>query len=232
MGDNMGGHVGVWIDEEFIGERCGQYWQTWRWTGDDEYSLSRLQILLAHHGTISQRQLIGRASRRLHGLRREGQRRRRRGGEEEEYCLQDIENDKFLHDLECVCCKQESWDLKVETKIHFCTNSPAKVLRSSRFFFLYLLSTILVEHLKSMDWTLQINDKTDNRVHKWAFRKFQHNKKHVCSPLQCWSPSYVLLLVLAFDDFWHIYTLDVKRVWQQFSTDGTFGRIKQGYYLF
>lgn len=39
------------------------------------YSLSWLQILLAHHGTIGQRQLVRRAARSLHGLEKTWERR-------------------------------------------------------------------------------------------------------------------------------------------------------------
>lgn len=40
----------------------------WKKQKQNDHSLPGLQILLAHHGTISQRQLICRASRCLHGL--------------------------------------------------------------------------------------------------------------------------------------------------------------------
>lgn len=71
----------LWPSGWMIGETVGRWIRKWlerfspQWTGDNDYSLSWLQILLAHHGTISQRQLVCRASRRLHGLRRENRRR-------------------------------------------------------------------------------------------------------------------------------------------------------------
>lgn len=68
-GDKVGGRMGVWIDEKMIGEMS----VLTNAVMNNDYSLSWLQILLAHHGTISQRQLICRASRRLHGLQRERQ---------------------------------------------------------------------------------------------------------------------------------------------------------------
>ncbi len=93
---------GGWMDGWVFGwmrkwlERCSGvclYRQTQRWIGDNDYSLSWLQILLAHHGTISQRQLICRASRRLHGLRGEKQKGRRGKGEKVQRLKDMREND-------------------------------------------------------------------------------------------------------------------------------------------
>lgn len=50
-------------------------WLKRRLTAGHKYSLSWLQILLAHHGTIGQRQIVCRAARSLHGLEKTWERR-------------------------------------------------------------------------------------------------------------------------------------------------------------
>lgn len=99
--------VGDWVfgwTREWLERR--PYWRMQWWIGGNSYSLSWLQILLAHHGAISQRQLICRAARRLHGLREKRQQREGHGSHVSREIVTTGGKGKehFLHMLQLLLC--------------------------------------------------------------------------------------------------------------------------------